>query len=226
MEVLTMDHPHWEALTDSTRNAFQLLSDIDIIQNFYLAGGTGLALHLGHRFSIDLDLFSENEEAVNTVERSRFREVLAHPDFEILIDKDTTFVGNWKKVGVSFFRLEQYPLIYPPHFLDGIKIASIADIGAMKLAAIIDRGTRKDLVDLYYILQHVPLEKVFQTAAKKYPNFRSFPASALRGMAYFTDAENFPMPKMIEKTSWVKMKKYLSDQALQAGRTHLENYWG
>ena len=106
---------------------------------------------------------------MNALERASFRDILSHPDFETFIDKDTTFVGNWKKVGISFFRLEHYPLIFPTFDLEGIKIASVEDIGAMKLAAIIDRGNRKDLVDLYFILQEVSLEEVFQTAAKKYP---------------------------------------------------------
>jgi hypothetical protein len=51
---MTFPNPHWEALTDETQNAFHLVSGLTFIQRFYLAGGTGLALHLGHRFSIDL----------------------------------------------------------------------------------------------------------------------------------------------------------------------------
>jgi len=58
--------------------------------------------------------------------------------------------------------------VQPPLLLEGIPVASLAEIGAMKLAAIIDRGTRKDLVDLYYILQNVPLDDLFQVASVKY----------------------------------------------------------
>ena len=63
MEILTLENPRWEALTSNTQKAFHLLSNVDIIQDYYLAGGTGLALHLGHRFSVDLDFFSENESS-------------------------------------------------------------------------------------------------------------------------------------------------------------------
>ena len=59
MESLTLQNPHWEALTPDTRLAFQLLTHLDITKRFYLAGGTGLALHIGHRTSVDLDFFCE-----------------------------------------------------------------------------------------------------------------------------------------------------------------------
>jgi hypothetical protein len=79
-------------------------------------------------------------------------------------------------------------------------VATVAEIGAMKLAAIIDRGTRKDLVDLYYILQQVAIEDLFGVAAVKYSRVRTFAVSATRGLAYFDDAELLPMPLMIDRT--------------------------
>ena len=57
MAVVTLPHPHWEALTPETQNAFRKMARLPFIQRYYLAGGTGLALHLGHRFSVDLDFF-------------------------------------------------------------------------------------------------------------------------------------------------------------------------
>ncbi len=74
----------------------------------------------------------------------------------------------------------------------------------MKLAAIIDRGTRKDMVDLYYILQKVPLEKLFQVTSVKYAQVRTFAISAARALAYFDDTEDFSMPRMLDKTPWSK----------------------
>lgn len=64
VESLTFPQPHWEALTPNTQRAFRLLSQQDLLQGYYLAGGTGLALHLGHRFSVDLDFFSEKSNAL------------------------------------------------------------------------------------------------------------------------------------------------------------------
>jgi predicted nucleotidyltransferase component of viral defense system len=225
MEFVTLSRPHWEALTAETQNAFHLVSRLPFVQRFYLAGGTGLALHLGHRFSVDLDLFSPDSDAVGPVERAVLRNSLDEPSLAITYDTDTTFVANWRGVGLSFFRLSLYPLVQPPLLLDGVPIASLAEIGAMKLAAIIDRGTRKDLVDLYYILQHVSLDDLFQVASIKYARVRTFAISATRALAYFDDAEALPMPQMLDRTSWTKMKRFLERQAIEAGNKRLHDLW-
>ncbi len=137
-----------------------------------------------------------------------------------------TFVVNRPGVGISFFRLSLYPLVQPPLLLEGVPVASLAEIGAMKLAAIIDRGKGKDLVDLYYILQYVSLDDLFKVASVKYARVRTFAISATRALAYFDDAEALPMPQMLEKTPWAKMKRFLEGQALAAGSKHLHDLWG
>jgi len=225
MEPVILSNPHWEALTADTQLAFQLAGKLSFIQHFYLAGGTGLALHLGHRFSVDLDFFSSFADAVGVDERAIMREVFEEPSLSVTFDKDMTFVANWRGVGISFFRLFLYPLVQPPQMVNGIPVASIPEIGAMKLAAIIDRGTRKDLVDLYYILQQVSLDDLFQVAAVKYARVRTFAISATRALAYFDDAEALPMPRMLDRTPWPKMKLFLERQAMEAGRKHLHDLW-
>lgn len=94
-----------------------------------------------------------------------------------------------------------------------------------KLAAIIARGTRKDYIDLYFILQQTPLERLFMVAAVKYAQVRTFAVSAVRALTYFVDAEATGMPQMIERTSWATIKRFLERQALEAGRQHLEGLW-
>jgi predicted nucleotidyltransferase component of viral defense system len=225
LEFVTLSQPHWEALTAETQDAFHLVSRLPFIQRFYLAGGTGLALHLGHRFSVDLDLFSPDNNAVGPDQRAVLRDSFEDPSLAITYDKDMTFVANWRGVGLSFFCLSLYPLVEPRWLLDGVPIASLAEIGAMKLAAIIDRGTRKDLVDLYYILQSVSLDNLFQVAAAKYARVRTFAISATRALAYFEDAEALPMPQMLDRTSWTKMKRFLENQAVEVGRKRLDGLW-
>jgi len=153
------------------------------------------------------------------------RILLDDPSLSITYDIDGTFVATWQDVGISFFRLPLYPLVQSPVLLDGIPLATIPEIGAMKLAAIIDRGTRKDMVDLYYLLQTVSLETIFEVASVKYARVRSFPISAIRALAYFADAEDVPMPRMLDRTSWSKMKMFLEHQALEAGRKKLSDLW-
>ncbi len=217
--------PHWEALTDKTQDAFHMLTNLPFIQRFYLAGGTGLALHLGHRFSVDLDLFSPDSSSVSSDTRAILRDVFDDPTLSITHDKDATFVAAWRGVGVSFFRLNLYPLVQTPILVKGVPLAALEEIGAMKLAAIIDRGTRKDLVDLYFVLRQVSIERLFEVAATKYARVRTFAISATRALAYFDDAEALPMPRMIDHTPWSTIKKFPERQALAAGRQHLQDLW-
>ncbi len=225
MEFVTLAHPHWEALTNETQDAFHLVNKLPFIQRYYLAGGTGLALHLGHRFSVDFDFFSPFSNATRQDERAILRTLLDDPSLEITFDKDMTFVATWREVGLSFFCLPLYPLVQPLYQIDGVPVASLAEIGAMKLAAIIDRGTRKDLVDLYYILQHVPLDELFEVASVKYARVRTFAISATRALGYFDDAEALPMPRMLDRTTWKAMKRFLEHQAVEAGQKHLRGLW-
>jgi predicted nucleotidyltransferase component of viral defense system len=216
--------PHWEALTPETRQALQQVAELPFIDQFYLAGGTGLALHLGHRFSVDLDLFSA-ANAVGPDTRAVLREVFDDPTLVITHDKDGTFVATWQSVSISFFQLSSYPLVQEPVSIGGVPLATVEEIGAMKLAAITDRGTRKDLIDLYYILRQVSIERLFEVAAAKYPRARTLTITATRALAYFVDAEALPMPRMLDHTPWPTMKRFLEQQALAAGRQELEAMW-
>jgi hypothetical protein len=221
----SLNQPRWEALTSPTRQSLHQAARLPFIKDFYLAGGTGLALHLGHRFSVDLDFFSPDDAAVGPDQRDALRMLLDDPSLTITYDKDGTFVATWQGVGLSFFRLPLYPLVQMPYLLEGVPVATIPEIGAMKLAALIDRGTRKDMVDLYCLLQIVTLEAIFEVAAVKYSRVRSFPVSAMRALAYFADAEALPMPRMLDRTPWPKMRKFLERQAMEAGRKNLADLW-
>jgi hypothetical protein len=225
MEQVKLIDPHWEALTPQTQQAFRQAASLAFISRFYLAGGTGLALHLGHRFSVDLDFFSPGPDAVGPEDRAVLRQIWDDPLLSISHDNDATFVATWRGVGVSFFRLPLYPLVQQPVRVEGVPVATVEEIGAMKLASIIGRGTRKDLVDLYYILQQSPLERLFEVAAVKYARVRTFAISATRALAYFDDAEALPMPSMVDRTPWATMKRFLEQQAMEAGRKHLGELW-
>ncbi|MBX3036205.1 MAG: nucleotidyl transferase AbiEii/AbiGii toxin family protein [Anaerolineales bacterium] len=225
MESLILKHPHWNALTPATQDAFRLLNKLEMTKRFYLAGGTGLALHFGHRYSIDLDFFSDEPTTVGPDERSVLRTILNDPTLEITYDTDSTFVATWREVGISFFRLDLYPLVQPTLLVENVRLATVEEIGAMKFAAIINRGTRKDMVDLYFILQQVSLDALFQVASIKYAKVRSFPVNAIRALSYFDDAESLPMPQMLDKTPWSKMKKFLEAKSVEAGRKQLADLW-
>lgn len=138
----SLSNPHWESLTNETRQAFHQVARLPFIKSFYLAGGTGLALHLGHRFSVDLDLFSPEETVVGPDQRDAMRNLLDDPSLSITYDNDGTFVATWAGC---------WNQLFPPATLSFSAIScvvgwhSAGDYSgdcAMKLAAIVDRGTR------------------------------------------------------------------------------------
>ncbi len=220
-----MAEPHWEALTPATREAFEIAAGIEGISSYYLAGGTGLALHLGHRISVDLHFFSQSEDSVGGAERQSLRIAFDDPTLQVVHDQEATFSIVRRGVGVSFFRLASYPVVEEPPLVHGVPVATLAEIGAMKLAAIIDRGTRRDLVDLYFVLQHATLDRLFEVAAAKYSRVTTFGVSAMRALAYFDDADALPMPQMLDPTPWHEMRRFLESQALEAGRRQLADLW-
>ena len=214
--------PCWNALTTETQALYIRLSKLPVISEFYLAGGTGLAIQIGHRFSVDLDFFGDSPDAVGAEHRKTIIDELKDdPNLSVVWDIDGTFVANWKSVGVSFFRLEPHPLILKPEIIGGINVAQIEEIGAMKLGAILSRGTRKDYIDLYFILQHKPIERLFEVSAKKYPFNSAFSTFAIRALDFFEDVEAKPMPEMIYPVKWERVKSSLEKTALDVGRQKL-----
>ena len=179
--------------------------------DFYLAGGTGLALRLGHRISLDLDLFSENR-LLNQADRQTLKKSLAASGkLKILEEKEGTCHLRLETTAVSLFH---YPrkLLKPPSKWSGLKIASIEDISAMKLSAVINRGSKKDFVDLFFILQsHKPAE-ILKWAERKFPDHPTFSVQAAKALIYFEDAEKEPMPRMLKHAAWNEIRTFFEKE--------------
>ena len=87
----------------------------------------------------------------------------------------------------------------------GLRMASPKDIAAMKVNAVIGRGTKKDFVDIYFLLQHFTFRDLMQLYLQKYPDGSVY--RALLSMAYFGDADPQPMPFMFENVGWESIKQ-------------------
>lgn len=200
---------HFEILPPRTKKVFVWLRHQPFIENFYLAGGTALALYLGHRTSIDLDFFSIAE-----FDRDALQEELARfGTFATRKKERNTLNGELEKVKMSFFKIPDKP-IRPLFSLDSIRMADLLDIALMKIMAIADRGTRRDFVDLY-ILAHrfMPLEKLFTLLPEKYGAWKYNLAHILRSLGYFIDAEEEDMPQMFESLDWKTVKTYFHKES-------------
>jgi predicted nucleotidyltransferase component of viral defense system len=193
------------------------LRDYNFIQDFYLAGGTALALQIGHRISTDLDWFSVTNQ-LQVSQRDHIQEVLkSSGKFETVSEQDGLLVTRLNDTDTSFI-YQHHPLLEPTVEYQGIKLASPIDIGLMKLAAITSRGARRDFVDIYCMREFISLEDLFEIAPKKYTDRPQFLAVAVRALAYFEDAEQQPMPRMLIPVTWEDVRIYCEDASRKLAR--------
>jgi predicted nucleotidyltransferase component of viral defense system len=189
-----------------TLELLKILSTKKYLTDFFLVGGTALALQLGHRNSIDLDFFTVKDFDSEIL----LTELLK--DFEIVVMQQTpqAIIANINGIKVDFIRF-RYKIIDPLIETDGIRMLSMKDISAMKLDAINGRGSKKDFYDLYFLLQYFDLETMLNFYHEKYPHQTSF--QVVRSISYFIDAENQPNPLVFDKKiTWNKVKKTIQQE--------------
>jgi len=203
--------------TPICRQALDILRCQSFIHNFYLAGGTALALQIGHRISTDLDWFSTDIRLL-APDRETIRQALKHSEqFEVASEQDGMLFTRLLGADVSFI-YQHHPLLEPTVEYQGVQLASPTDIGLMKLAAVNSRGSRRDFVDLYCLREVVSLDRLLELATIKYADRPSFMAIAVRALAYFEDAEQQPMPRTLTPVHWADVRAYSEDAARRLAR--------
>lgn len=171
-----------------------------VFEAFNLVGSTSLALQIGHRFSVDIDMFgnAQIDEIEFVQELSNFCSVV------ILKKSKNTIIFSVDGIKVDFVNYK-YPLLDKLTIIDGIRMVSIKDISAMKLNAIAGRGSKKDFIDLYFLLQMHKLSEMLSFYTNKYIDGSEF--MVLKSLTFFDDAENEEMPIMFENINWDEIKK-------------------
>jgi predicted nucleotidyltransferase len=199
---------HFNTVHTQTLELLIKLQSINEFSNLRLVGGTALALQIGHRISIDIDLFGQ-----------------------LNVD-DIFFYQNLKEIGsmvhlkksqnINIFTINNIKVDivnYPYQWLcEAIKsklitMADKPDIAAMKLAAITGRGTKKDFIDLYFLLQYFTLSEMLTFYKQKYPDGSEF--LVLRSLSYFSDADENELPNMLEPLDWQHVKKTLKNEIIK-----------
>jgi len=178
-------------------------------KSFYLAGGTGLALILGHRKSIDFDFFSESEFSPINI-TNELNNYFQEEQLSLVEMKEDTLIVLLKTIQTSFFYYN-YPLLKPFLSGNGIQISSIEDISAMKLISIVQRGLKKDFIDLWTIIKETKysIDDIFFFCRKKYGSAFS-ESIALKALTYYKDAEEEETPEGVKyHYSWSEIKKNL-----------------
>ena len=194
---------HREVLPIDWTQASHDLASRSVLEGFYLAGGTGLALQFGHRRSIDLDLFRTTEFA-STGLRDRLRDLETLQKLEIA---PGTLHLQLRGVKVSFLHYP-YPLLFPLLQCDHLAVADPRDIACMKLDAIGNRGSRRDFVDLYLAATTYGLRQILDWFTVKYASVSYSRTHLFKALTYVEDAEREPMPAMLVPLEWMEVKQY------------------
>jgi hypothetical protein len=201
---------HEQVLSPRTAGLFECLGRRPELSVFYLAGGTGAALQLGHRLSADLDLFTERPWSWERVAGA----LSACGVVEVDRQEAGTFVGSVGGVRTSLFRYPYALLEEPVPTRFRVPVAGLLDIGCMKLVAVSQRGSRKDFVDLYELSRAgVGIREILVALPVKMPAVALNPVHVLRSLAYFDDAEAEPDPIMLAPYDWAIVREYCLRQA-------------
>mgnify|MGYP000403810190 CR=1 FL=1 len=184
-------------------NLFRILkslSALPALKDFPLVGGTNLALRFGHRESIDIDLF-QNEEYDKELIKKEIIDLF--PETQIFRQSKFSIACSIENIKIDIV-LHQYPYLKEIEILDGIKFLSVEDVAAMKLNAIAQRGAKKDFWDLALLLNFYSVEKMLQLYSEKYANHDI--GFVLLSMSYFENAESFDDPVSFNNYTWTSVK--------------------
>lgn len=205
-----------DVLPEETREAFMRCTELSFLQrDWYLAGGTALALQAGHRRSVDLDFFTPQKTMDGRTLAERFS--TAGSWKTTLVDEGTLY-GEFYGAKVS---LISYPFFTPAEpclHVGAVSILTPPDIAAMKITAISQRGRKRDFFDLYWLSEHsLPLNESLARAEHQY-SVRQNMNHILKSLVYFDDAEGDPEPVLFFAATWRQVKDYFIKEVAVATR--------
>ena len=200
-----------DTLPRDAQDALAILGKSGILDSAYLAGGTALALQIGHRRSVDFDFFTRLDFDSGEI----ITKLNSIGKFTVDQLAPRTILGQFMDTDFSLF-YQSYPLIEKTQNFVGINLASTKDIAAMKLSAITGRGTKKDYIDLYFLAkQKYQFSQMFAFYDQKYGVLEANKMTLVKSLQYFEDVEQSEMPVMLKPLDWEEVKKYLRDQAIR-----------
>jgi predicted nucleotidyltransferase component of viral defense system len=197
---------HHESVTPTTYQLLKFICSLEELQDFSLAGGTALALQIGHRISVDLDFFGNrpfsSEEILDLLSSQR--------QVSIISQNKNILILNIQEVKVDFVNY-RYPLISDQVTEKPVRLLGLPDIAAMKLAAIAGRGRKRDFFDLYFLLEKFSLRQMIDFYNQKYEDGSEMMVA--RSLTYFDDADTDELPRLLTSdVSWPDVKRKLLEE--------------
>jgi hypothetical protein len=194
---------YYQTIDSKTLELLRNLQELPILSKMRLVGGTSLALQIGHRKSIDIDLFGE-----------------LHVAYEVLLD-ELGSIGKLRPLNnsknIHCFLIDDvkvdivnytYPWLSSQLEMDNLVLGKVEDISAMKLNAILGRGSKKDFIDLYFLLKQFSLKELVHFYNLKYKDGSEF--LVLKSLVYFDDADVEEMPVMFDPINWEEIKSSIA----------------
>ena len=172
-----------------------------------MVGGTSLALQLGHRNSVDIDLFG-NQDINQYLFEEKIKEF---GEVEISQSSKNILITKINDIKVDFVNYK-YPLLKEFLVVDNIRMLSTQDIAAMKLNAIIGRGSKKDFIDLFFLLNEFSLKEILNFYTQKFNDGSIFLVQ--KSLTYFDDADIQPQPKMFKDFDWEICKQKILEEVM------------
>jgi hypothetical protein len=194
---------HRKVIPASTESTLRVLRDAQLLNRFYLAGGTGLALQFGHRLSLDLDFFAGD----HFDEEALLQRIQVLDGLTLTAKAPYTLHATIQGTKVSFLGYS-YPLLFPTNPFLEVAVADPRDVACMKVSAIASRGTKRDFVDLYLCAQRYGLADILRLFNQKYAQTNYSKIHILKSLTFFADAEKDPMPHMLVALDWERVKQF------------------
>lgn len=191
---------HFKSVPDAVAELLRSIAPDPALDSFALGGGTSLALRFGHRISVDLDFFTRDDFNPEALPRDT-----GFPGEPMVLGRSTDSLAlDCGGIKIEFLR-HSYPLLQPVEQHGAVRLLSLADVTAMKLNAIANRGSKKDFFDLVRILDETSLGAALELFERKYSNTDRF--VAIRSLAWFEDAEGEPDPVAPGGPTWAEVKR-------------------
>lgn len=204
-------------ISQHAQDALGVLGASGLLTKSYLAGGTALAFHLGHRMSQDFDFYISGVYNIEAI-AADLAKLGEFTSTDIL--PPHTLLGTFRDIKFSLFRYD-YPIIDQMEQIQQISVAGIKDIAAMKLTAICGRATKRDYIDLFVLQKQFSFETMLSWYEQKFGPLGNNLYVIIKAIGFFDDAEEDSMPQMLIPLSWEEVKHFFSKESMRLGKALL-----